>query len=192
MSTRNESFSEESSGALAVQEQQYRQGLVVIQKDYENLGDERLKDLVVSGAMALRHFFDKGEYGDPSPDNLPVYWSYVRFLAWDILRPRFSQGESEYGNHNYGNKFMQDITDEANEIVKILPGDLSHAEWLFLVRVRSHMLILNPLLVREGFVTPAGRENLVSHALLVGPSDDIYHKRLKVWREKYSTGMREI
>ncbi len=174
---------------------EYQSGLNKIRKDHEEVGGDRFKELVASAAVALRHFFDKDTYGDPNlctPDKKPAYWSYVRFLTWDALRPRFDQGETEYANHNYKDEFVQDLADEANEIAAMLPEDLAYPEWTIMVRVWSHMMTTDPYLVDEGFVTNVGRQNLVSHSMAMGPSSRIYHENFRMWREQYSTGLRDI
>lgn len=177
--------------SLITMDQKYETGLTQMATEF---GDQdRAKELVGVAARSLKHFFDKDVYGDPNAstlDRYPTYWSYVRFLTWDKLRPRLGHGETEYASHNFSDKFLQDITDEANEISEMMPQNLKPNEWHFLVRVWSHMLMADPFLVKQGYVTDEGREHMITHALYAGPSDDMYHSRFTQWRDTLSTGLR--
>src|SRR3989338_879174 len=182
----------EEINALPSIDQRYETGLSQIAKEFSD--QDRAKELTIVAAQSLKHFFDKEVYGDPELngiDKLPTYWSYVRFLTWDKLRPHLGHGETEYANHNYSDKFLQDISDEANQISELMPENLKPEEWHFMVRVWSHMLMSDPFLVRQGYITEEGRDHMITHALYAGPSDEMYHSRFSQWRDNLSTGIRE-
>lgn len=171
----------------------YQRELDNISRDFGGIPKDRLKLLLTTGAKSLKHFLE-GEYGSPekcTPDSKPVYWSYVRFLTYDALRPKFGHGKTEFANQDYGkDKFLRDLTKEANFMARTLPGNINYQEWIFLTKVWSEMLMEDPMLVEKGYVSEIGRQNLISNALMAGPSDDMYVSRFNQWKKQYSSGQR--
>ncbi len=171
--------------------QLYHQQISALVKTGNPEGEQRRRQLIETAAKGLKHFFEKGIYGDPQScdvSELPVYWSYVRFLTWDQLRPQLGHGETEYSNQNWRDKFLTDLSDEAVEVAKIMPEDLKPDEWHFIVHVCATMLMSDPFLINSGYTTEGGRQKMVTHALMTGPSDDMYHHRFTQWKEELSSG----
>jgi hypothetical protein len=165
---------------------------------HDNIGEDRLKLIVVSSALALKHFFETGEYGDPekcTPDTLPAYWPYVRYLVYDALRARFGHGKSEFVTQRYSDDFLEDIVDEALAIADGLPKDMTHEEWRLFVDVSAHMMMADPFFVKRGLVTETGQEGFMSQSLRAGmimmtSNGDMYQLYLQAWKEQSATGPR--
>lgn len=165
---------------------------------HDNIGEDRLKLIVASSALALKHFFETGEYGDPgkcTPDTLPVYWPYVRYLVYDALRPRFNHGNSEFVTQRYSDVFVEDMVNEALVIADGLPKDMTHQEWGLFVEVSAHMMMADPFFVKRGLVTETGQEGFMSQSLRAGMimmagKGDMYQLYLQAWKEQSAIGPR--
>jgi len=168
--------------------------------DYRNIGKDRLKLIVASSALALKHFFETEEYGDSekcTPDTLPAYWPYVRHLVYDALKPRFGHGKSEFVTQRYSDDFLEDIVNEALAIADGLPKDMTHQEWGLFVEVSAHMMMADPFFVKRGLVTETGQEGFMSQSLKAGMimmagKGDMYQLYLQSWKEQSSIGPRDV
>lgn len=166
----------------------YQASLQKIASPEEN--KERTRFLIQSTAEMMKHFFDKSTYGDPDlcgPGTLPAYWAYVRYLVADRLRPKFGYGSSKFTDIEWTEKLLQDFSSEAQELEKLLPTDLNHHEWLFMVRVAGHMLMNDPLLVENGYINEEGRQRLINQSMLAGSAPgDMYEAQFEDWKEQFS------
>lgn len=146
---------------------------------------ERETELTIIAAKALKSFLDEKEYGKPSDlVHRLKYWPFIRFLIWDLLRPSLNQGETDYANHNFSDKFIQDLSNKAHEIQRMLPEDLTSEEWLLLVSIWSHMLQVSDLFIDHKVITQEARDQLSAQSQLIGWDDMHYHNFFaKVVRE---------
>jgi len=171
---------------MSANELEYQRGLSLIQTEGSQ---ERSRMLVGTTAEVLRHFFDRDEYGTlpvKDGDVLPACWPYVRYLVADSLRPKLGYGPSKFVNLDWSDKFLSDVADEARQINQMLPKDLSHKEWPFMVKVAGYMLMNDPFLVDKGWITKSGRGRLVSQSLMTGFAPrDMYEMQFEVWKNKY-------
>ncbi len=182
-----------------------RKDLTVLQDEmgdkiaqFENIGEDRLKLIVAHSAIAIKHFFDTGVYGDlekSTPDTLPAYWPYVRFLVYDALKPRFEHGDSQFVTQRYSDKFLEDIVGEALAITASLPKDMTHQEWKFFVDVSAHMMMVDPFFIEQGLVTKKGQEAFMSQSFMAGMAlmagDDMYEVYLTQWKNNFAVGLRD-
>lgn len=164
---------------------------------HENIGEDRLRLIVVSSALALKHFFETGKYGDPeqcTPDTLPAYWPYVRYLVYDALRPKFGHGKSEFVTQRYSDDCVEDMVNEALAITDELPDDMTHQEWRLFAEVSAHMMMIDPFFIKRGLVTKTGQEGFVNQSLMAGMAmmarDDMYQVYLQAWKDQFAIGSR--
>jgi hypothetical protein len=110
-----------------------------LRSEFDEIDPDRLNKLISSGAKALGDFFshDYGKITEEYEHNKPRYWPYVRHMTYEILRPLFNDGETQFANRNYSDKFLQDIVDEAHKDVLYLPSDIKPDEWLFFSKLCS-------------------------------------------------------
>ena len=155
----------------------------------------RTSQLVESTALTLRHFFEKGSYGTEisGPELLPSAWPYVRYLVADIMRPKFGYGKSLFADLTWSDQFLEDLTREAWEISDILPRDLKHKEWLFMVKVASHMFMEDPFLIENGYINEQGRSRIIGQSLMAGTAPrDMYEMQFEAWKKEFASGKRVI
>ncbi|MFC1682445.1 hypothetical protein ACFL0X_02425 [Nanoarchaeota archaeon] len=151
---------------------------------------DRARHLVCTTAQMMKHFFDKGVYGDskhPKEDSLPRYWPFVRYLVYDGIKPNLNQGDSQFVNVRWNDRFVQDLVDEAKELIDLLPSNLTSQEWLFIVNVAGYMFMKDPRLVENNYISEEGRKGLIMQNLIFGTdSGDGYEKLFSDWKEQYT------
>ena len=169
---------------------EYQLGLTELIRE-DSLEEQRAEELVGVTSSIMKHFFERGTYGNLASTNgnvAPACWPYVRYLVADGLREKFGYGEPLFTKVNWDYQFLKDLSDEAKQLTEILPKDLKYNEWLFIVGVASHMLMTDPYLLGRGYVTENGRNNLVGQSIkaeLIEFSDgDMYELQFMAWKEK--------